>query len=164
MKHVTEIHLLRCESSCKQVLMRATLTSLRFPDQVSDPRIQKSPTQLPATTRDLACLPLWTKHPTITHIHPQLYTQTSLSVSCQCSTLRSVKVDENRDGKRSDMDISTPSNADVVEHDQPVAPGKERERDPILGGDLINLSNGGVNSEQREYSSIGGSTTTRVTD
>jgi hypothetical protein len=50
------------------------------------------------------------------------------------------------------MDIQIPSNADVVEHDQASAPGKERERDPILGGDLINLSNGaGVDSEQREF-------------
>ena len=48
------------------------------------------------------------------------------------------------------MDIQIPRNADVVEHDQATAPGKERERDPILGGDLVNLSNGGLNSEQRE--------------
>jgi hypothetical protein len=48
------------------------------------------------------------------------------------------------------MDIQIPRNADVVEHDQATAPGKERERDPILGGDLVNLSNGGVNSEQRK--------------
>jgi len=52
------------------------------------------------------------------------------------------------------MDIQIPRNAAVVEHDQATAPGKERERDPILGGDLVNLSNGGLNSEQRESTAL----------
>lgn len=46
-------------------------------------------------------------------------------------------------------DIQIPQ-ASVTEHDQATAPGKERERDPIPGGDLINISNGVVNSEQRK--------------
>lgn len=48
-------------------------------------------------------------------------------------------------------DVQTPQ-ASVMEHDQATAPGKERERDPVPGGDLINISNGVVNSEQRESS------------
>lgn len=40
------------------------------------------------------------------------------------------------------MQVDVPSNPDVVAHDQPSAPGKERERDPILGGQVSNITNG----------------------
>jgi hypothetical protein len=47
------------------------------------------------------------------------------------------------------MDIQVPR-ADVTEYDQATAPGKERERDPIIGGDIANISNG-VTDDRREY-------------
>ncbi|KAJ9118655.1 hypothetical protein QFC22_003875 [Naganishia vaughanmartiniae] len=40
------------------------------------------------------------------------------------------------------MQVQVPSNPDVVQHDQSTAPGKERERDPILGGEISNITNG----------------------
>jgi hypothetical protein len=40
------------------------------------------------------------------------------------------------------MQVDVPFNPDVVAHDQPSAPGKERERDPILGGQVSNITNG----------------------
>lgn len=40
------------------------------------------------------------------------------------------------------MQVDVPSNPDVVAHDQASAPGKERERDPILGGQVANITNG----------------------
>lgn len=40
------------------------------------------------------------------------------------------------------MQVDVPSNPDVVAHDQSSAPGKERERDPILGGQVANITNG----------------------
>ncbi|GHJ89317.1 hypothetical protein NliqN6_5719 [Naganishia liquefaciens] len=40
------------------------------------------------------------------------------------------------------MQVDVSSNPDVVAHDQSSAPGKERERDPILGGQVSNITNG----------------------
>ncbi|KAJ9101146.1 hypothetical protein QFC21_003364 [Naganishia friedmannii] len=40
------------------------------------------------------------------------------------------------------MQVQIPSNPDVAQHDQSTAPGKERERDPILGGEMSNITNG----------------------
>ncbi|KAJ9110671.1 hypothetical protein QFC19_001500 [Naganishia cerealis] len=43
------------------------------------------------------------------------------------------------------MQVQVPENPDVVQHDQAAAPGKERERDPILGGEVSNITNGIAN-------------------
>lgn len=46
------------------------------------------------------------------------------------------------------MQVDVPTNQEVVAHDQSSAPGKERERDPILGGELSNITNG-INGTSR---------------
>lgn len=48
---------------------------------------------------------------------------------------------------------STATGPGLIEHDQPTAPGKERETFPILGGDIANISHmEGVQEKGGEYS------------